>query len=180
MKIKIRHSVPDDVYGIRKVQKVTWLKTYPNSEEGITVEDIEKKFRIDETSEGKKRFEKKKNRYEDRNIGIWVAEEEEKIIGFCMAMRKGKYNRVGAIYVLPAYQGKGLGRLLIEKAFGWLGNKKNILVNVARYNKQAIDFYKKFGFIETGKGGALDDAAKLPSGKLIPEIELIKVSAVEK
>lgn len=180
MEIKIRDSVPDDVYGIREVQRETWLKTYPNSEEGITVEDIEAKFRIDETPEGKKKIEEREKRYKDRNTGIWVAKDEDKIIGFCTAIREGKHNRVGAIYVLPAYQGSGLGRLLIEKAFGWLGNKKDIFVNVARYNKQAIDFYKKFGFVETGKRGTFDDAAKLPSGKFIPEIELVKASSVEK
>jgi len=176
MKIKIRKFIPNDVYGIREVQKVTWLKTYPSRKEGITIEDIKKKFEIDKTSEGKKKIEERKKKYNDRNIGIWVAETENKIIGFCMAIKEEECNRVGAIYVLPIYQGKGLGQQLIEKAFGWLGNKKDILINVARYNKQAINFYKKFGFIETGKGGSLDSAAKLPSGKSIPEIELIKIA----
>jgi ribosomal protein S18 acetylase RimI-like enzyme len=174
MKINIRKSVPADVYGIREVQKVTWLKTYPNREEGITVEDIKEKFKIDETSEGKKKIEEKKKKYEDRNSGIWVAEDKGKIIGFCMAIRETKHNRIEAIYVLPAYQGKGLGTQLIERAFSWLGEKKNIMINVARYNKQAIGFYKKFGFVETGRAGALDSAARLPSGKFIPEIELVK------
>jgi len=174
MKIKIRKSSPNDVYGIRELQKITWLKTYPNSKEGITVEDIREKFKIDETSEGKKKIEEKKKRYKNKKVRIWVAELKGRIVGFCMAIREEKHNRVGAIYVLPTYQGRGLGRLLIKKAFSWLGNKKNILVNVARYNKRAIDFYKKYGFVETGKAGILDSAARLPSGKFIPEIELIK------
>lgn len=174
MKIKIRKSIPNDVYGIREVQKTTWLKTYPNNKEGITIEDIRKKFEIDKTPEGKKKIEERKRKYNNKNIGTWVAETEGKIIGFCMAIRGGNNNRIGAIYVLPTYQGGGLGRLLIEKAFEWLGNKKDILINVARYNKQAIDFYKKFGFTETGKKGTLDSAAKLSSGKFIPEIELLR------
>lgn len=174
MKIKIRKSVPDDVFGIRDVQKNTWLKTYPNSTEGITVEDIKKKFKIDETPEGRKKIGERKKKYKDKNISIWVVETEGRIIGFCTAIREGKHNRIGAIYVLPAYQRKGLGKKLIKEAFAWLGDKKDIMINVARYNKQAIDFYKKFGFVETGKEGALDSAAKLPSGKFIPEIELVK------
>ena len=180
MKIKIRKSVPDDIYGIREVTKVTWLKTYPSNEEGITIGDIEEKFENDETPEGKKKIEERKKKYKDGNSGIWVAEDEGKIIGFCMALREGKHNRVGAIYVLPIYQGRGLGKQLIENAFGWLGDKKDILINVARYNKQAIDFYKKFGFMETGKGGTLDSAAMLPSGIFIPEIELIKNCSMKK
>jgi len=180
MKIKVRNSIPNDVYGIRKVQRKTWLKTYPNSKEGITIKDIKEKFKIDETSEGKKKIEERKKRYKNRNTGMWVVENKDRIIGFCMATRKGKHNRVGAIYVLPAYQRRGLGQLLIKKAFCWLGNKKNILVNVAKYNKQAIDFYKKFGFVETGRSGVFDNAAKLPSGKFIPEIQLVKTSPVKK
>lgn len=179
MEIKIRKSVPNDVYGIREVQRITWLKTYPSSKEGITKEDIQRKFEIDETPEGKKKIEGRKKNYNNRNIGIWVAEAEGKIIGFCMAIKEEGCNRVGAIYVLPTYQGRGMGKLLIQKAFGWLGNKKNILINVARYNKQAIDFYKKFGFVETGKEGTLDSAAKLPSGKFIPEIELVKNCSIK-
>ncbi len=174
MKIKIRRSVPEDVCGIYEVQRETWFKTYPNKEEGITHEDIEAKFKIYETPEGKKKIEERKKKYKNRNIGTWVAEDDKKIVGYCMAIRKRENNRVGAIYVLPAYQGRGSGQLLIEKAFSWLGNKKNILINVARYNRQTIDFYKKFSFVETGKKGTLDEAAKLPSGKFIPEIELLR------
>lgn len=174
MKVKIRKSVPNDVYGIREVQRNTWLKTYPNKEEGITTEDIKNKFEIDETPEGKKKIEKRKKNYDNKSIGIWVAETEGKIIGFCMAIKEKECNRVGAIYVLPTYQGKGLGKQLIKMAFAWLGDKKDIFINVARYNNQAISFYKKYGFVETGNEGTLDSAAKLPSGKFIPEIELIK------
>lgn len=135
MKIKIRKSFPNDVYGIREVQRVTWLKTYPSSEEGITVEDIIKKFEIDKTHEGKKKIEERKKKYQDRNVGIWVAETGDKIISFCMAIKEGGHNRIGAIYVLPTHQRRGLGKLLIEEALVWLGDKRDILINVARYNK---------------------------------------------
>lgn len=174
MKITIRRSVSNDIYGIREVEKITWLRTYPNGKEKITKEDILKKFEMDKTPAGKKKIEERKKYYKNRNISICVAQTKDKIIGFCMAIKEERFNRVGAVYVLPSFQRRGLGKLLIEKAFSWLGDKKDILINVARYNKQAIDFYKKFGFVESGKEGALDSAAKLPSGKFIPEIELVK------
>lgn len=180
MDIIIRKSVPDDVYGIREVQRITWLNTYPNLKEEITIEDIEAKFNFDKTPEGKRKIEERKSRYEDINNGTWVAEDTGKVIGFCMATKKEDRNRVTAIYVLPTYQRKGLGKLLIERALSWLGNEKDILINVASYNSQAIGFYKKFGFIETGGKGTLDNVAKLPSGKVIPEIELVRALSVEK
>lgn len=174
MKITIRKSVPKDVYGIREVQRVTWLHTYPNNKMGITLEDIESKFKDDDTPEGKRKIEERKKTYEDKSGQTWVAEEGGKIIGFCaVGNEKGK-DRILAIYVLPKYQSMGIGSKLITKALKWLGNRKTIYINVVEYNLNAINFYKKHGFAETGKSGVLDSAASLPSGKTLPEIELIK------
>jgi len=172
--IKIRRAIPNDVYEVHEVIRKTWLKTYPNAKEGITIGDIKDKFKKDNTPEGKRKIEEQKKYYKDKNQRIWVAEENKRIIGFCTAGREHKYNRLRGIYVLPNYQGKGVGKLLIEEAFTWLGTDKDILVNVARYNQQAINFYRVAGFIATGRSGIFDSGAKLPSGKLIHEIEMVK------
>lgn len=172
MAVKIRSSVPADVYQIRKVQRETWLRTYPNKKEGITLEDIEKKFKNDNTPAGKKKLEKGKQRYKNKNIHIWVAEDQAKIVGYCAAAKEKNNNRIGSIYLLPDYQGQGLGGLLIKQAFDWLGQDKDILLNVARYNQGTIGFYKRFGFTKTGKNVS-DSAAQLPSGKSIPEVEMM-------
>ncbi len=79
-----------------------------------------------------------------------------------------------AIYVIPDYQKKGIGGLLIKRAFGWLGNNKDIFVNVVSYNQKAIGFYNRFDFKKTGRTGIFDKAAQLPGGKVMPEIEMIK------
>lgn len=173
--VLIRKSIPDDVYGIREVQRITWLNTYPNLKEGITIEDVKAKFELDKIPEGKMQIEERKKKYGDKSVCTWVIEDENKIIGFCVAHKKKDFNRVEAIYVLPNYQGKGLGKLLINKAFDWLGNNKKIFINVVSYNDKAINFYKSFGFIKTGRSGTLDTAAKLPSGKCFPETELVRV-----
>jgi len=180
MAIETRKAIANDVYGIREVQKETWFKTYPNAKEGITIEDIENKFREDNTPEGRRKIEEHKKIYEDKNQQVWVAEEKNRIIGFCTAGKEQEYNRLRGIYILPNYQGKGVGKLLVEKAFAWLGTNKDILVNVASYNQQAISFYKRFGFVETGKSGVFDEGARLPSGKLIPEIEMVKKVSFKK
>jgi len=103
-----------------------------------------------------------------------VAVDRDKIIAFCVARKENSEHRIGAIYVLPDYQRRGIGGLLITKAFVWLGKKNDIFINAVSYNQKAIGFYKKHGFIETGKRGVLDGAAKLPGGKTLPETELIK------
>lgn len=58
--IIIRKSIPDDVFGIREVQRITWMNIYPNQKVGITVEDIQEKFCYDNTEEGKQKIEDRK------------------------------------------------------------------------------------------------------------------------
>lgn len=174
MNVTFRQSVPDDVYGIREVQRITWLNTYPNEEAGITAQDIKDKFKNDTTVEGMQKIEENKKKYDNPNLLTTVAVDENKIIGFCVAGKENENGRIQAIYLCPKYQGKGIGSKLIQAALAYLQNVKSIYLNVVAYNTKAIIFYKKHGFVETGKKGMLDTAAKLPSGKTFPEIELIK------
>lgn len=173
MGIQITDSVPDDVYEIRRVSREVWLDTYVNEEHGISKEEIEAVFKDDNTEEGQKRMERRKERYKDTNRHIWVAKDHQTIIGFCLAEKENGIGRIGAVYVLLNYQGMGIGSSLLKKALDWLG-KMDIFVNVANYNAKAVRFYEKFGFVKTGKEGVFDEAARLPSGKAIPEVEMIR------
>ncbi len=172
--IIIRDSVVDDLPGINEVAHQTWLATYPNKEANITVGDVESVYREDDPEKAKEKLERRKARYSDPNIHIWVAEVEGKIIGFCHAIKEGNTNRIMAIYVLPEYHGTGTGKRLIELAFSWLGDAKDILVNVVEYNDHAIGFYAHMGFVKTNKTGVFDDIARLPTGKVIPEIQMVR------
>jgi hypothetical protein len=55
-----------------------------------------------------------------------------------------------------------------------LGSAKDVSVNVAAYNQKAIGFYERMGFVKTNKANVCDPASRLPSGKIIPEIEMVK------
>ena len=171
--IEIVDSTPQDVFGIRNVQKITWIDTYPNLELGITKEDIKSNFSKDNTKEGSRQIEGWKSRYSDPNEHRWVAKDGNEIVGFCVVSREKSNYRIQAIYVLPSYQGNGIGRRLFDMSLQWLGNDKDIYVNVVSYNVNAIKFYEKFGFIKTGKN-VVDDIASLPSGVTLPEIEMVK------
>lgn len=173
--IKIRKSIPSDVYGIREVQRITWIDTYPNEKAGITLEEIKDKFEGDSTPKGKQKIKERKKKYEDKTKQTWVAEKDGKIIGFCVAGKENGKDRILAIYVLPQFQGKGIGNELITEGLEWIGNDKKVYINVVEYNMNAISFYKKHGFIETGVKGVFDSAATLPSGKSLIEIELVKL-----
>lgn len=175
--IKIVDSTPQDVLGIRNVQKITWIDTYPSKELGITKKDIESQFNKDNTVQGRKQIEKWKKRYSDKNEHRWVARDTNQIVGFCVAGKERHRNRIYAIYVLPDFQGMGLGRELLQKALNWLGGAKDIYINVASYNTKTINFYEKFGFVKTGRIVHSRGVEPLSSGKIIPEIEMVKRTA---
>ena len=170
MEIIIRDAIGEDVYPIREIQKQGWLETYPNQQFGITKQDILEHF-----SEGDQAYKEKMERRRqtintDENQHVWVAEEEKKVIGFCIA-QKGKENRINAIYIRSAFHGKGVAKQLMNTALQWIGSNQEIHIGVATYNSRAIAFYEKFGFHKTNIIPHSDVAA-LPSGKVIPEIEM--------
>jgi len=167
--IKIFRAIPSDASGIVEVSKITWLATYPNKKLGITVYDLKQKTSIEQ--EKIKRW--RKNIKENKKRRTWVAKDNKKIVGFCGASRENGINEIGAIYLLSQYQGQGIGKKLIKKAFVWLGKRKDITVKVVRYNKQAIDFYKLVGFKKVGNVKK-SEWHKLPSGKLLPEVIMVK------
>ena len=168
--MNVRDAVGDDYEGIKNVQRTTWLDTYPNKKYGITKKEIEERF----NQPPRRPIEEAKKALEGNDNGrYWVAEENGKIIGFCSALRKDDRDRIGAIYVLPNCQGKGIGKKLITKGLDWLGNDKDIYIGVASYNNKAIKFYESLGFVYTHEIGH-SPASKLPFGSVIPEVEMIR------
>jgi putative (di)nucleoside polyphosphate hydrolase len=164
--IIIADSTLGDEKGLVFVLKTTWLATYPDIEHGITKEDILTK---DFTSE------KKISAWRDtiKNSGkkskyICVAKHNNKVVGFCSASKKKKFNELGVLYILPEYQRMGIGRKLMDRAVDWLGRKKKIFLKVASYNKNAISFYERYGFIKTGA----TSRDRLINGKVMPETEM--------
>ncbi|MCX6713845.1 MAG: GNAT family N-acetyltransferase [Candidatus Vogelbacteria bacterium] len=168
----IQKPKPEDVKEIQDVFYQTWLVTYPNEKAGVTKEDIDERF---------------KNRFSNEAIAkrtdeilddsgqqlFLVAKDGNKIIGVCFLAKKEDRNQLQAIYVLPEYQSKGIGQMFWVKIKEFFSENKDIVVQVADYNDQAIAFYKKLGFVDTGKRFS-EEKHKMPiSGNCIPEMEMI-------
>jgi ribosomal protein S18 acetylase RimI-like enzyme len=160
--IAIEVANQDDAEAIRHVQHDVWIDTYPNDKLGITVDAIKKRASKYITP---KLIEKLKKSMMEPNQCTWVAREGSKVIGYCTAKKNEEINQLGAIYLMPAYHGKGVGKKLIEALLEWLGNDKDILAEVASYNNRAISFYEKYGFKKNGVTGFLRE---------IPIIELMR------
>lgn len=172
--VTVEAAKPEDAEGVFEVQRLTWLATYPNAEAGITEEDIRMRVEGEHGELIPRKIERWRSGIETASDkrSIFVVRDNEKIVGFVAPAIMDGQRRIGAIYVLPETQGKGLGGKLLQRAIEWHGRDEDIFLHVARYNQNAIDFYKKNGFEETGKE-IRDDVAQLGNGKEIPETEMV-------
>lgn len=171
MNITIKQPEENDIYGIQQVFYKSWLHTYPNKEAGITIEDIEHKFKDAFTEET---LQKRKTYLLNlpADVRFSIAKDASQVVGICWQMKKVDANLLQALYVLPQYQGKGIGYRLWQDALSYFGTNKDIIIQVATYNTKAIAFYKKLGFIDTGKLYS-EERHRMKSGAQITGIIMI-------
>ena len=84
---------------------------------------------------------------------LWLAVDElGKVLGF-MLLDEGSME---ALFIDPAHHGEGVGRKLVEHA---LSISPGLVTNVNEQNAQALSFYRKLGFVVTGRS-PLDDQGR--------------------
>lgn len=172
--LEVQLAKPEDAAGVFDVQRQTWIDTYPNAEAGITEQDIRNRVEGEhgELVPDKIAWWRKGIETSGENRAIFVVKDDDKVVGFVAPGIMDGQRRIGAIYVLPEAQGKGLGRKLLNKAIDWHGRDKDIYLHVASYNDNAIGFYEKNGFEKTGR--AVEDLDARERGVVeIPEIEMV-------
>ncbi len=90
----------------------------------------------------------------------WVAEYDSEIVGFSIADREEA--TVFALFILPEFEGRGIGSRLLDLAVDWLGTN-----GVARAwlttgpNTKAARFYVRRGWVMVGPGTYSDDRYEL-------------------
>lgn len=96
------------------------------------------------------------NLLEDSEAYCFIAEDDNRKVGYIAAAtkkidyRNSKYIEIENLGVVPEYQSKGIGKLLMEECLNWAKTKgyQRAYVNSYFENKGAINFYKKNGFQE--------------------------------
>jgi GNAT superfamily N-acetyltransferase len=79
----------------------------------------------------------------------WVAEDDGRIVAFSIADHKK--NTIFALFVLPEYEGRGLGRELLARAVCWLwDHEADVLWLTTGPGTRAARFYERAGWIKTG------------------------------
>jgi putative acetyltransferase len=83
--------------------------------------------------------------------GIWLAEEAHEVAG-CVALRPwtNETAEMKRLYVRPEFQGRGIGRLLAERALAAAKemNYRSINLDTLPSMKAAIELYRSLGFNE--------------------------------
>ena len=86
---------------------------------------------------------------------LWVVDDENVRIGF-MGIQSGK---IEMLFLHPDYFRKGIGRILIQKAFSELGVQ---YVDVNEQNPSAVKFYERMGFRTFRRDGKDDMGNPFP------------------
>ena len=177
MGLRIRLAAPADAAAICAVQARTWLATYPSEEHGITREGLRRHLEGEDGERIADRITRTRKRIEARVTEPgggcdFVAVQAGEIVGFTAPfVEEGGRRRVGALYVLPAVQGTGLGHRLLERNLAWHGEDQDVYLTVAAYNERAKRFYARHGFVFTGEQGQ-DELAI--DGVVMPELEMVR------
>jgi len=94
----------------------------------------------------------------------WVCEIDGNVVGFAIGDLEKK--NVWALFVLPGYEEKGIGRELLILLLDWYYSNTNDTIWLSTApDTRAADFYRSFGFNETGI---------LPNGELRFELTAVE------
>jgi ribosomal protein S18 acetylase RimI-like enzyme len=171
MGITITDATPADARDITNVFYKAWLATYPNKELGITVEDIEDSYKDSFSDENVQKAQERIANLPPNRRQL-VAKDGDRVVGVVNIIRHDDHNQLRTIYVLPEYHRQGIGTMLWNEAKKFGDPTKETRVQVATCNEQAINFYKKHSFVDTGRRFS-DERWRMKSGAIIPEMELV-------
>lgn len=136
----IRPWSKKDFTDVRKLLSITWFETYKFIPERDLVNYLNTFYS----------YEKLEELYNNKNAYCFSVEFENQLIGWMRLIdnkNDGKFY-VSSLYILPQYQGLGIGKklmLLAEQKAGELGYTE-FWIGVMEKNLPTLNWYKKLGF----------------------------------
>ena len=142
MEIVIRPWKKSDLESIRNITWQSWISAYSSF---IPERDL--RTHLDTTYAEASLL----RMFDDPLMQGFVADADGTIAGYARLFVNQEENRlyVSSLYLLPDFQGKEIGRRLLEAAEKYAAEKglDDIWIGVMVKNKQALLFYRKFGFL---------------------------------
>ena len=137
MTYTIRQMTREDIPSVQQVAGMSWNDTYA----GIIPLHIQDKFLQSAYSKSALIWRLQQSHHR-------VATVEGRIIGFAFSSLINEHGEVelGAIYLHPDFQNKGIGSALIEVCKNEIAGLKRIFLSVEKENLSGIQFYKAKGF----------------------------------
>jgi ribosomal protein S18 acetylase RimI-like enzyme len=141
----VREATADDIEAIREVARRSWEADYPTIVSRETVTD-----RVDEWYAS--------DRLAD-DVGrpralVLVADEGGEVVGFSHAVLSGDAGHILRLYVDPDHRGQGTGGGLLETTRDELFARgaEAVQAMVLAANEPGNEFYRAYGFEQTGEG----------------------------
>lgn len=133
MRFQVRDMKEEDIKGVQQVAKTSWNDTY----KGIIPAHIQESFLNSAYSD-----EMMKRRLAVSSL--YVAEADGHVAGFANFSKVKEEGEVelGAIYLLPEHQGKGIGTALLNEGINNAQHASKVFVNVEKENETGVTFYK--------------------------------------
>lgn len=139
--ITLQKATLEDINIIRDIAEKTWFVTYG---ELLSIEQMDYMFKWMYSVESIKK------QMTELGHVFFIAYLLDKPLGYVSVEQQDKdVTHLHKLYILPSGQKKGIGKILIQKAFDFArASSENascaVELNVNRYNK-AVLFYKKMG-----------------------------------
>jgi GNAT superfamily N-acetyltransferase len=93
------------------------------------------------------RLEEMRRYLEIQPDGYFVAEQAGLLLGMVGAVTYSAFAYIGLMVVWPEFQGRGIGRLLMERLLGWLDQRGT--PSLLDATEMGYPLYQKMGFVET-------------------------------
>lgn len=155
--IHIRSAAAEDIPQIRNIAAATWPEAYGSI---LTEEQIRYMLQLFYSPEALLQ------QMQEQGHRFLMLEENGQQLAFASYGQLSQEDwKLHKIYILPGQQGKGLGRLLLDRILEALQQEgaEGLRLNVNRHNK-ALKFYERLGFtvigeedIDIGEGYFMND-----------------------
>ena len=150
--IGISLTKPNEINELQKISKDTFVEAFSNQ----NTEENMRKYLEENLS-----IQQLTNELLNSESSFYFVRMDEKIIGY-LKVNFGKAQtdfkeddsiEIERVYVLSEFQGKDVGKKLLDKAIeiSREQNAKSVWLGVWEKNYKAIRFYQKNGFVEFGK-----------------------------